>query len=41
MSLVDIGRLREVAAVEFADIVVAAFIPDLNELRVVLTDGAL
>ena len=40
MSLVDVERLREIAEVEFADIVVEAWVPDLNELRVVLTDGS-
>ena len=40
MSLVDIKRLREIAEVEFADIVVEAFVPDVNELRVILTDGS-
>jgi len=40
MSLVNVERLREVAEVEFADIVVEAFIPDVNELRVILTDGS-
>lgn len=40
MSLVDVGRLREIAEVEFADIVAEAFIPDANELRVILTDGS-
>jgi hypothetical protein len=38
MSLVDVKRLREIAEVEFADIVVEVFIPDVNELRVILTD---
>ena len=40
MSLVDVERLREIAEVEFADIVVEAVIPDLNELRIILTDGS-
>ena len=40
MRLVDVKRLREIAEVEFADIVVEAFIPDVNELRVILTDGS-
>ena len=40
MSLVDVGRLREIAEVEFADIVIEALIPDVNELRVILTDGS-
>ena len=40
MSLVNVERLREIAEVEFAGIVVEAFIPAVNELRVILTDGS-
>lgn len=40
MSLVNVERLREIAELEFADIVAEAFIPDINELRVILTDGS-
>ena len=40
MSLVNVGRLREIAEVEFADIVADAYVPDLNELRLVLIDGS-
>ncbi len=40
MKLVDVERLREIAEVEFADIVVEAYVPDLNELRIILTDGS-
>ena len=40
MSPVDVERLREIAEVEFVDIVVEAIIPDINELRVILTDGS-
>jgi hypothetical protein len=40
VSLVDVERLREIAEVEFVDIVVEAIIPDINELRVILTDGS-
>ena len=40
MSLVDVERLREIAEVEFADIVVEAWVPDLNELRIILTDSS-
>lgn len=40
MSLVDVRRLREVAELEFADIVVEALVLDVNELRVLLTDGS-
>lgn len=40
MSLVDVGQLREIAEVEFVDIVVEAAIPDSNELRIFLSDGS-
>lgn len=40
MSTVDVERLCEIAEVEFADIVVEALIPDLNELRCILPDGS-
>jgi hypothetical protein len=40
VSLVDVERLREIAEVEFVDIGVEANIPDINELRIILTDGS-
>ena len=40
MSLVDVERLRELAELEFADIVTEVFIPDINEPRIILTDGS-
>jgi Family of unknown function (DUF6516) len=40
VSLVDVERLRQIAEVEFADIVVEVIIPDINELRMILTDGS-
>jgi hypothetical protein len=40
VSRIDVERLREIAEVEFVDIVVEAIIPDINELRVILTDGS-
>lgn len=40
MSLVNIRRLRQIAEIEFADIVVEAFSPDVNELRIFLVDGS-
>jgi len=40
VSLRDVERLREIAEVEFADIVVEAFSPGINELRIILTDGS-
>ena len=35
MTLVDTDRLAEIAAVEFADVVVDAFVSRLNELRII------
>lgn len=40
MSLVDVGRLREIAEVEFPDIVEEAIIPFANELLIILKDGS-
>ena len=40
MSLVDVGQLREIAEVEFADVVIEAFAPDINELRIIISDGS-
>jgi putative component of toxin-antitoxin plasmid stabilization module len=40
VSLIDVERLREIAEVEFADIVVEAFSPGIHELRIILTDGS-
>ncbi len=40
MSLIDLERLREIAEVEFSDIVVEVLILDANELRIILTDGS-
>ena len=40
MKFVDLDRLREIAEVEFADIVEDAYSPDLNQLRIILTDGS-
>jgi hypothetical protein len=40
VSLIDVERLREIAEVEFADIVVEAFSPGINELRIILIDGS-
>jgi hypothetical protein len=40
VSLVDVAWLHEIAEVEFADIVVEAFSPGSNELRLILTDGS-
>ncbi|MCX7854403.1 MAG: DUF6516 family protein [Anaerolineae bacterium] len=40
MSPVNIRRLRQIAEMEFADIVVEAFSPDVNELRIFLVDDS-
>ncbi|MBI2502181.1 MAG: hypothetical protein HYW07_02980 [Candidatus Latescibacteria bacterium] len=40
MTLVNISRLREIAEVEFGEIVVDTKSPDLNELRIMLVDGS-
>ena len=40
MSLVDIEQLREIAEAEFADIVIEAFAPDINELRIMVSDSS-
>jgi len=40
MNLVEVERLREIAEMEFADIVAEAFVPDINELRIILNDGS-
>ena len=40
MSWVNIEQLQEISEVEFADIVVEALVPGVNELRILLTDGS-
>ena len=40
MTQVDIGQLRDIAEVEFSDIVSEAISPDINELRIILHDGS-
>jgi len=40
MTLVNISRLREIAEVEFGEIVVDTDSPGLNELRIILVDGS-
>ena len=40
MTRVDVERLREIAEVEYADIVGATKIPDINELRSIFKDGS-
>ena len=41
MTHIDIERLREIAKVEFPDIVIETIIPDINELRIIFNDGSL
>lgn len=36
----DVERLREIAEMEFTDIVAEAFVPDINELRIILNDSS-
>jgi len=40
VKFADLDRLREIAEVEFADIVEHAYSPDLNQLRIILADGS-
>jgi hypothetical protein len=40
MNLIDMAGLREIAETEFADIVLEALTPDLNEMRVLIQDGS-
>ncbi|MBT9161067.1 MAG: toxin-antitoxin system TumE family protein [Dehalococcoidia bacterium] len=40
MKFVDLDRLKEIAEIEFADIVTHTYSPGLNELRIILTDGS-
>ena len=40
MTQVNIGQLRDIAEVEFSDIVSEAISPDINELRIILHDGS-
>src|SRR3970040_1077874 len=40
MTEVDVDQLRDIAEVEFSDIVREAISPDLNELRIILSDGS-
>lgn len=38
--IVDIEKLRDIAEVEFADIVADVISTDINELRIIFTDGS-
>jgi len=38
--IIDVRRLKEVAEIEFSDIVEDVIITDINELRIILIDGS-
>ncbi len=38
--IIDIKELKEIAEIEFSDIVEDVVLPDINELRIILTDGS-
>lgn len=40
MKQINISRLRDIAEIEFAGIVVDTIVPGLNELRIIFTDGS-
>ena len=40
MKPIDLNRLKEIAEIEFAGIVDQVYSPDVNELRIILTDGS-
>ncbi|MFH1635672.1 MAG: DUF6516 family protein [Chloroflexota bacterium] len=40
MTQIDVEQLREIAKVEFADVVEETIAPDVNELRIILSDGS-
>ena len=40
MQIVDAGPLRDIAELEFSDVVLEVLIPDVNELRIFLRDGS-
>jgi len=40
MTLSNLRRLRQIAEVEFVDIVVDVWVPDVNTMRVMLRDGS-
>ncbi|MCZ7667719.1 MAG: DUF6516 family protein [Chloroflexi bacterium] len=40
MTVIDVHRLREIAEVEFDAVVLEAYVPDLNELRIFIQDGS-
>ena len=40
MSPVDVQALRDIAEIEFGDVIVEAIIPGLNEVRIFVVDGS-
>ena len=36
MKPIDVDHLKAIAEIEFADLVLEAFIPDMNRLRIIL-----
>lgn len=38
--IVNTGRLKEIAEVEFGDVVEDAIVVDINEIRIILNDGS-
>ena len=38
--IIDIKELKEIAEIEFSDIVEDVVLPDINELRIILIDGS-
>ena len=40
MNIIDVERLQIIAQVEFSSIVTHAYVPDLNELRIIFHDGS-
>jgi len=40
MTLIDVNHLCEIAEVEFDDIVLETYVPDLNELRIIIQDSS-
>ena len=40
MTIIATDQLRDIASSEFADIVEQVLLPDVNEMRIFLTDGS-
>ena len=39
MKPIDVDHLKEIAEIEFSDLVLEAFIPDMNQLRIILLEA--